>query len=176
MTDPESKLNLPVKCYDFCVDSLDIHPDPTNIRVACPDFSILLDHTIGVIWKLMNKDADVKSVDQFHLIWALKFLEGIKPERGHVTKDVELLKLLIRKLIVDAYAGSDVEKPKPLEKTKLETNTKPGPNQNINNNEELILDKAFSLDKSDMRDNGDLNKGFVGDEVSVRPFSLLLFQ
>lgn len=153
MSDSEFDLNLPLKCYDFCVNnSQDLPLDPSNIRVASPDFAILLDHTIGVIWKLLKKDANVASLDQFHLIWALKFLEGIKPKRGHVSKDVDLLKLLLRKLIVEKYAGSDVEKPKPLEKSVKMTRGKEVSSENVKKNEETGLEKS---------DVSDMNAGFV---------------
>lgn len=151
MSDPNSKLNLSLKCYDFCIDAQEQLSDhPSNMRVASPDFPILLDHTIGVIWKLLNKDADAGSVDHYHFIWALKFLEGIKPRNGHVTKDVEMLKLMMRRLLVEEYAGSDVAKPKP-------TQPKPGPN-----NEQSGLDGT----EISFSDDGDLNRGFDAGKVS----------
>lgn len=168
MSDPESKSNLPLKCYDFCVDSEDLPHDPSNIRVACPDFTVLLDHTIGVIWKLMKKDADVGTLDQFHLIWALKFLEGIKPQRGRVSKDVQLLRLLIRKLIVEEYAGADVVKVIPLE-----ISTKEDERPSFNNKDKTLdLDtmevsmeeNTLDLDTSEMGTKDDMNAGFVEEK------------
>lgn len=149
MTDPDSStLNSSFKCYDFCIDSEELEWDDfdaTGIRVETPDYAILLDHTIGVIWKLFNKDSDIKPLDHFHLIWALKFLEGIKPSRGYVTKDVDLLKILIRNLLVHEFAGSDVVKPEPREKISEK-------DSNVVNQTEISV-----------RDDDDMDKGFMGD-------------
>lgn len=48
----------------------------TNAQMECPEFHVLLDHLIAVLWSFYSKKHELLGTTQVH--WALKILEGTK--------------------------------------------------------------------------------------------------
>lgn len=76
------KMAFSPKVYDFVLskefsDSI-LYWGLNNYKVQRPKYSVLLDHTLGVIWHIFNQNgAELITLNKSQLIWALRFLEAI---------------------------------------------------------------------------------------------------
>lgn len=99
-----------------------IHMNPDDClsqRINCPDFHVLLDHTIAVLWMFysdtpptLNSAADTKSYDRLRDIstgqiqWAVRFLETIRNRDGERSVDVCTAIEHLQESVFNKYANA----------------------------------------------------------------------
>lgn len=82
--------------------------DLKSYKVALPSFSVLLDHTLAVIWHIFNNDgAELLNLNKADIGWALRFLEAIDTNHIKDTSGLEKLKNMMRKVLISRYAMED---------------------------------------------------------------------
>ena len=82
--------------------------DLKSYKVALPSFSVLLDHTLAVIWHIFNNNgAELLNLNKADIGWALRFLEAIDTNHIKDTSDLEKLKNMMRKVLISRYAMED---------------------------------------------------------------------
>ena len=81
--------------------------DATNAYVRCPDFHVILDHTIAVLWMSFADDQDWTQLKPSQVQWAKKFLEGIKNKNGQNSTDVKMAINRMNEMTFKLYTKSD---------------------------------------------------------------------
>lgn len=152
------------KCYDFYVDTFKISLpyDTRDIRVTCPDFAHLLDHTIAVLWKMFSKN--FSDFDQFHLVWALKFLEGIKGNNKLMSVEMKSLENFLRTLVLHKYTKSDLtpKRLNPNRKVRLMSNPQYVP-RSLDLSSRQITPNTTIMN-STMFNDPSMNEAFLGEK------------
>lgn len=72
-----------------------------NARVRCPEFHIIFDHTLAVLWMCFSKQPGALSASQIQ--WAVKFLEGITNDQGEHSSDVRFAIARLNELTMKKY-------------------------------------------------------------------------
>jgi hypothetical protein len=79
-----------------------------NYQVELPTFSVLLDHTLAVIWHVFNNDGvELTNLNKADLSWALRFLEAIDTSQINDTTDLDRLIDYLRKILISRYSMED---------------------------------------------------------------------
>lgn len=82
--------------------------DLKTYEVSCPNSSVLLDHTLAIIWHIFNNNgAEILSLNRADIAWALRFLESIDTKDAGDTTDLNQLIKLLRNLLITRYAMED---------------------------------------------------------------------
>lgn len=89
------------------VDSF-LYWDLNSYGVACPNSSVLLDHTLAVIWHTFYNDgSELLNLNRADIMWALRFLESIDTKDAGDTSDLENLIKFLRKVLIKRYSMED---------------------------------------------------------------------
>ncbi|KAK9502092.1 hypothetical protein O3M35_012688 [Rhynocoris fuscipes] len=115
MADKEEELNNPEqnlykndpkkfipKLYNFKVSKCNAFNE--TVLASSPPFWVLVDHLVGVVWKLYSKEKDGRKLGIMQLQWALEFIKMIKDDRGNLTKTLEAVKNTIEDSLILKYA------------------------------------------------------------------------
>lgn len=81
-----------------------------NYRVELPSFSVLLDHTLAVLWHVFNNDGvELYNLNKADIGWALRFLEAIDTSNINDTTDLDKIIDYLRKILISRYSMEDEE-------------------------------------------------------------------
>lgn len=79
-----------------------------NYKVELPNFSVLLDHTLAVIWHVFNNNGvELYSLNKANIGWALRFLEAIDTSLINDTTDLDKIMSFLRKILITRYSMED---------------------------------------------------------------------
>lgn len=72
----------------------------SNGRVQCPEFHIIFDHTLAILWMCFSKKVEASPAQ---IRWAVKFLEGLTNDHGETSTDVRFAIDHLNNLILSKY-------------------------------------------------------------------------
>lgn len=78
-------------------------------RIRCPEFSVMLDHTIAILWlcyqqpRPAQQQIKLKNVSAAQIQWAIRFLEGIRGADGRNSTDVRMAIEHLQEVIFAKY-------------------------------------------------------------------------
>lgn len=82
-------------------------------RIRCPDYHIMLDHTIAILWlcfqqpRPKQQQIKLKEISAAQIQWAIRFLEGIRGADGHNSADVRMAIDHLQEAIFTKYNSVD---------------------------------------------------------------------
>lgn len=89
------------------VDSF-LYWDLNSYEVSCPNSSVLLDHTLAVIWHIFNDEgSEMMNLNRADITWAMRFLESIDTKDAGDTSDLNNLIKILRKMLIKRYSMED---------------------------------------------------------------------
>jgi hypothetical protein len=75
-----------------------------QFQLVCPEFHLLLDSTIAVIWHAFaDNGKGMNKLTTIQIDWALKFLEGTKDNQSEYPKDISALISFFKHLLLTMY-------------------------------------------------------------------------
>lgn len=100
------------RVYNFAlpqeyVDSF-LYWELNSYEVSCPNSSVLLDHTLAVIWHIFKDErVELLNLNRADISWALRFLESIDTKDAGERGDLICLINLMRKVLIKRYSMED---------------------------------------------------------------------
>lgn len=78
-----------------------------NSQIKCPEFSTLLDHTLGLVWLLYENKNNIGHFRIHHIEWAMKFLEGMESPDQSLSPDVRMVVDHLNAILEIIYTSTD---------------------------------------------------------------------